>query len=52
MSGGGWAMMIFSWLFIGTLSLFCTIKVISLAEGKEKHIKPIEEIDTGDKNGD
>ena len=50
MTNGGWIMMVSSWLFIGGLSLFCMLKVVGLREKDAARIKPIEEIDTEDRD--
>ena len=48
MTSGGWVMMVFAWMFIGGLSLFCIYKVVTLRERDANRIKPITDIDTGD----
>jgi hypothetical protein len=52
MAVGGWVMMIFSWIFIIGLSVFCMRIVLQLQSSKAEHIKPIYEIDTGDLDDD
>jgi len=48
MTGGGVITMLLSWGFICALTFFCMSRVIRLKDDQAAHIKPIEEIDTGD----
>lgn len=52
MTIGGWITLVFTWSFIIVLAVYCVRKVLVLRQAEAEHIKPIYEIDTGDREND
>jgi hypothetical protein len=52
MTIGGWITLVFTWSFIIALAVYCARKVLILRQAEAEHIKPIYEIDTGDRDND